>query len=170
MRASSIGKWSQRRLILVLFIGIVCAVARTQAAHHDRHDRGLRLLILDDGNETSAPTATNATNTTTFAPTIAPSNATTNVTTFAPTASNTSQPTKAPSPGTASPTLSPSGLPTKAPAKAPTSSPTMAPSGPPTPAGQHKGISFWRFVEKTIAYLILLVLALLGFGGTCWPE
>ena len=32
--------------------------------------------------------------------------------------------------------------------------------------GEHKGISFWRFVEKTIAYLILLVLALLGFGGT----
>eukprot|EP00977_Amphora_coffeiformis_P002834 scaffold528_cov165-Amphora_coffeaeformis.AAC.46 len=96
---------------------------------------------------------------------MAPTNATDNVTTVAPTTvaptvANTSAPTMAPvtqAPTTAAPTV-PGTTP------APTVVPTSQPSGGDKPAPPHHGISFFRFVEKTIAYLILLVLALLGFG------
>lgn len=157
---------SMSNSFLVGFLVLLLQCTRLHA--WDPH--GFRGLEEANENETAAPTASNATisptNLTSLAPTIAPTNATENVTTasptLAPTAANTSQPTKSPTPGTPAPTASPA---TNSPTPAPTSSPSGA--GTPSPAGQHKGISFLRFVEKTIAYLILLVLALLGFGGTC---
>jgi hypothetical protein len=117
--------------------------------------------VPDELARTSTPAPTVAptvANLTTIVPTIAPSNET-NVTTISPTIANTSSPTTTP--------VSPS--PTVAPGTGPPSpAPTSAPSGDSTkpPSNNHRGLSFLRFVEKTIAYLILLVLALLGFGGT----
>jgi hypothetical protein len=155
-----------RRLILVLCVSLLSATRsfawRQQAENAARSSRG-----LEDSNETAAPTAmlsnttaspTTPSNLTTAAPTAAPSNAT--VQTLNPTTPlNTAKPTAA---GTTPPTAAPV-VPVS---HAPTISPTSAPSGGTlSPTTPHKGIYFWRFVEKTIAYLILLVLALLGFGA-----
>mmetsp|Transcript_3213 Transcript_3213/g.6137 ORF Transcript_3213/g.6137 Transcript_3213/m.6137 type:complete len:239 (+) Transcript_3213:100-816(+) len=162
---------SRRRQWLCVILLLLSAVSRT----HAMVQLDLDLLLENDNTTTTAPTASNMTtaaptamnsSNTTFAPTMAPTNATDNVTTVAPTTvaptvANTSAPTMAPvtqAPTTAAPTV-PGTTP------APTVVPTSQPSGGDKPAPPHHGISFFRFVEKTIAYLILLVLALLGFGA-----
>ena len=79
-------------------------------------------------------------------PSYAPAAATT---TDAPTIAPTTA--ASPPPTTAAPT-------TVAPTTSPTAVPTQAPSG-------QRRMSVWRFIEKTIALFILLVLALLAFGA-----
>mmetsp|Transcript_12407 Transcript_12407/g.34186 ORF Transcript_12407/g.34186 Transcript_12407/m.34186 type:complete len:289 (-) Transcript_12407:119-985(-) len=137
---------------------------------------------------TMAPT-TNSTspNVTTVSPTQAPTSNTTqlsSVPTMAPTANstddhgnstNTSMPTMAP---TVAPTVANSSVPSPAPTTAPvdaiTDSPTMAPMAAPSLSPtidngshhhHHHKISFWTIVGKTIAWLIIIMLSVLGFGA-----
>ncbi|KAL7566428.1 hypothetical protein ACA910_000909 [Epithemia clementina (nom. ined.)] len=58
-------------------------------------------------------------------------------------------------------TAKPAPVPTKAPVVAPTVAPTKAAA---TPAAPHR-MSIWRFIEKTIALCVVLVLSLLAFGA-----
>mmetsp|Transcript_16225 Transcript_16225/g.21230 ORF Transcript_16225/g.21230 Transcript_16225/m.21230 type:complete len:223 (+) Transcript_16225:90-758(+) len=64
--------------------------------------------------------------------------------------------------GTQAPTIIPGGTAAPTTPTLSTTAPTLAPVVPPA---SHKKWSFWRFVEKTIAWFMLLVLALLAFGA-----
>ena len=149
---------------------LLWSATRTQGVGVGEEMRLLRRggFSLEDGNATEAPTS-NSTAAPTNATTMAPTNATTSAPTMTPKNATTEAPTAAPK--TSTPTAAPfTAVPTTSQpvTTPPTTAPTAAPSGTKAPTGgdEHKGISFWRFVEKTIAYMILLVLALLGFGGT----
>mmetsp|Transcript_22984 Transcript_22984/g.50094 ORF Transcript_22984/g.50094 Transcript_22984/m.50094 type:complete len:215 (-) Transcript_22984:267-911(-) len=116
-------------------------------------------LLEDDGNSTG-----NATETPSAAPSLAPTSTeqpTVDNSTKSPTPTMipSSAPSLSPITGTLAPTVTGStAAPTQA--KVATSAPTTA-EAPAAP----KRMSFFRFIEKTIALFILLVLSLLAFGA-----
>lgn len=164
MKEQPRNKWNQRWQLMLLRLGLAVLLmsARTHGWVQEEEED---VTYYTDEN------ISNATNETTASPTIAPSNYTNTTNTTMPTMAPTpNATTPSPTPSTPAPTtIAPStAAPTTAspttlqPSTAAPTAETKAPS-----SSDSKGISFWRFVEKTIAYLILLVLALLGFGGTC---
>ena len=118
-----------------------------------------------DSNSTKAPTASPDNSTVTTAPT--PGNSTNH--TAAPTLAPTLAPTTSNSNHTANHTKAPA---TTAPAPAPVhpptneQAPTSLPSQPQNNNGNNKEhVSFLRIIGKTIAWMILLLLGTVAFGG-----